>query len=216
VKRDQHYLLREHSERLDQYQRLLEEDQALRHAEYDRPDPKRRRLRVACNECATPWCCNQRVDVGIVEALVLYRYAAQRAPRELDEAIARGAASRKRAPLDESAFFRRRLPCPFLVRGKCAVFPVRPHRCRTHYMAGNPQKCRDQLAPTETYEMSPDRSLLAELARVAEELRFDAWIEGAKPTELSEVMHLVDALATAPRWKQPTVLDWPLVDGNDS
>src|SRR5207249_4949741 len=72
-----HFLFSEAAPLLDRYRALLEEDQALRHAEYDRPDPKRRRLRVACNDCSTPWCCNQRVAVELVEALVIYRYAAQ-------------------------------------------------------------------------------------------------------------------------------------------
>ena len=58
-----HPLLDEVREALDRYVALLEEDQALRHAQYDRLDPKRRRLRVMCNQCETPWCCNQRVAV---------------------------------------------------------------------------------------------------------------------------------------------------------
>jgi len=206
-----HFLFTEAAPLLDRYQALLVEDQALRHAEYDRPDPRRRRLRVACNDCRTPWCCNQRVAVELVEALVIYRYAATHEPRALKDAIERGRALHERPPLDDAAFFRLKTACPLLDRGRCTVFAVRPHRCRTHYMAGNPQKCRNELAPSETYEMSPDRALLAELRAVADEVRFALLLDGAKTTELAETLYLIDRVARGgKRWKAVRALDWDL------
>jgi Fe-S-cluster containining protein len=204
---------------LDRYQALLEEDQALRHAEYDKPDPKRRRLRVSCNECGTPWCCNQRVEVGIVEALVIHRWAAKNQPRLLAAAVARGRELAARPALDDTAFFRRRTPCPLLEKGQCGVFDVRPIACRTHYMAGNPLKCRDQLQPSETYAMSPDRALMAAIEQTAEEARFDALLEeaeaGARPRELTETLALLDAIEADPPkpWREERAAGWDLVGG---
>ena len=109
------------------------------------------------------------------------------------------------------AFFRRRVACPFLVKGRCSVYPVRPWACRTHYMAGNPLKCRDELQPSETYAMDPDPTIVAELARIVEDVRFFAQIERVVPVELSEVLHLIDKLLVAPAWQAPVTLDWPLV-----
>ena len=175
---------------LDRYVALLEEDQALRHAEYDRPDPRRRRLKVSCNACEKPWCCYQRVEVEPVEALVIWRWAREHAAQALRLAIQRGEKLRARPPEGDEAFFRRKEPCPFLVRGKCAIFPVRPYRCRSHYMAGPPIKCRDELSPRDSYEMSPDRSLWREAKRIAEEVEIEV-----SERELSSALAEVGALA---------------------
>ncbi len=209
-----HFLFHAPEGALDRYQALLEEDQALRHAEYDKPDPKRRRLKVMCNECETPWCCNQRVAVDFVEALVIYRYAVEHAPRELSAAVARGKSLHQAPPLADKEFFEKRRACPLLLRGQCMVFPVRPHRCRTHYMAGNPQKCRNELAPSETYEMSPDKSILIELEKIAEEVRFDALIDSVRPVELSEVLYFIDCMARSGKgpWRAMRTLDWDMIE----
>jgi Fe-S-cluster containining protein len=208
----EHPLLNAPEGALDRFVELLAEDQALRAEQYEKPDPKRRRLRVACNDCDKPWCCNQRVRVDLVEVLAIYRYAAEHAPRELGEAIARGHELRARSELTESEFFRRRAPCPFLTRGRCTVYAVRPHQCRCHYMAGNPLKCRDELTPSETYAMDPDRALLGELEEVAESIRFEHLAEGMRPSELAEALALVDALVRRGPWKAPRVVDWDLVE----
>lgn len=210
---DEHPLYREHAEALDRYVALLEEDQALRHELYDRPDPSKRRLRVACNECETPWCCNQRVSVDIVEALAIYRWAARRAPDALEAVVKRGKALRAGRPLDDKEHFRRKMTCPFLVKGRCAIFAVRPQRCRSHYMAGNPQRCRDELAPRETYEMNPDRTILNELRAIADDVRFFAHIEDVRVDELAQALHLVDEIVRGGvTWDRPRVLDWTLVE----
>lgn len=206
-----HPLVDEPEGALDRIVTLLEEDQALRHAEYDKPDPKRRRLRVSCNQCDVPWCCNQRVAVEFVEALVIFRWAATHAPVALAHAIDRGHKLRGAPPMTDAEFFRRRVTCPFLIKNECSIFPVRPHRCRSHYMAGNPMKCRDELQPKETYEMSPDNALLAEIDALADDVRFNHFIEGARPTELAELMAFIDGLLQRGPWKSPRVLDWDLV-----
>lgn len=208
-----HPLFGEHAATLDRAVALLEEDQALRHDRYDHPDPRRRRLRVACNACETPWCCNQRVDVGLLEALVIYRYALVHAPDRLEAAVARGRRLHAGPPRTDAEHFRRREPCPLLFKDRCVVFPVRPGRCRSHYMAGNPLRCRDELAPRDSYEMNPDPTLVAEIERLAEDLAFFAQVRSVGPTELSELLALVDAVARRDvRWSVPTKLDWPLVE----
>ena len=208
-----HFLFTENTAALDRYQSLFDEDDELRHAEYDRPDPKRRRLRVMCNDCETPWCCNQRVDMELVQAMVLYRWAAANVPVQLAAAIARGKEQRGwKEPLTEAEFFHKKMSCPFLVKGRCSVYAARPHPCRTHYMGGNPSKCRDELQPSETYAMDPDGGLIAEMARIADDVKFFALIEDVEPTELCETLHFIDELASVPKWKKPGLLDWRVVD----
>jgi Fe-S-cluster containining protein len=204
-----HFLFQEARTALDRYAALLDEDQALRDSEYKTPDPRRRRLRIACNECTTPGCCNQRVDVEFVEALVLYRWAAEHAPRQLADAVKRGEALHAGPQLTDTDFFRRRVPCAFLVKGQCVVYPVRPYACRAHYMAGNPSKCRTELQPTDTYEMNPDNALIREIESTAEDVRFELLVEGCEPRELSEVLALIDRLVhKAARWRAPRMLRW--------
>lgn len=213
---ESHFLFRDHRASLDRYLALLDEDQALRAGEYERPDPARRRLRVSCNQCTTPFCCNQQVDIDLAEALVLFRWALEHARPQLQEALRRGHELHQRqgrrrdphpAPMSEDeSFFRRRVPCPFLSQGRCTVYRVRPWPCRTHYMAGNPLKCRDQLQPAETYAMDPDPTLRAELAQLSEDLRFFAQVEAVEPRELSQVLHLVERLLALPPWRAPVRL----------
>lgn len=206
------FLFTENVAALDRFQALLDEDDVLRHAEYDQPDPKRRRLRVMCNGCEAPWCCNQRVDMDLVEALALYRWAAANAPVQLAAGIARGKEQRRwKKELTDSEFFHRRVACPFLVRGRCSAYAARPHPCRTHYMGGNPLKCRDELQPSETYAMDPDGNVIEELRTIAEDLKFFALIEGVEPTEMCDLLYLIDRLATVPKWKKARTLGWKSV-----
>ena len=206
----EHPLFSEHAEAQARYLTLLDEDQVLRAAEYEHPDPARRRLRVACNACHTPFCCNQRVDVNLVEALVLYCWAATHARPQLDEAIRRGRDLVARGkPLDVEAFFRRRVACPFLVKGRCGVYPVRPWPCRTHYMAANPLKCRDELAPHETYAMDPDPTIRSELAALEKDVRFFAQVHSVEPVELSQVLYLIEQVVlSGVAWSAPLDLDF--------
>ena len=208
----EHPLFRDHGEALDRYEALLVEDQAQRDAEYARPDASRRRLKIACNDCTAPWCCYQHVDATLVEALVLYRWASTHAPGALQAALARGRALEKDPPADDAAHFRRKLPCPFLVGGRCAVYPVRPHRCRSHYMAGPPKLCREELAPRDTYGMSPDPKLLEELSQLGSDLAFFAQVEDVAVSELSRLLRLVDQVArSGVTWSRPVRLEAGLV-----
>ena len=215
----QSFLFRDHAAALDRYLALLDEDQAQRSERFEHPDPSKRRLRVACNHCETPFCCNQRVDVELVEALVLFRHAAEHARPQLEEAIRRGhllhsarpTAERGPPIAEDEAFFRRRVACPFLVKGRCSIYRVRPWSCRTHYMASNPLKCRDELQPSETYSMDPDPALLGELQKLAEDVRFFAQVESMAPSELSQVLHLIDGLLALPPWREPQRLDFATI-----
>ena len=200
------FLFTEYREELDRYVGLLDEDQALRTTDYDNPDGTRRRMRIACNECDTPWCCNQLVSMEFVEALVLYRWAAEHVPRQLTQALERGRSLASKKPLDDETFFRRKMPCAFLLKGRCSVYAVRPHACRTHYMAGPPRKCYGELAPSETYAMDPDPVINEEIRKLADDVRFFAQIESVGPHEMNELLALIDGLAGEERWKEPRVL----------
>ena len=201
---------------LARYQALLDEEQALRAEHYEKPDPGKRRLKVSCNACDTPWCCNQRVDVNLVDALAVYRYASTHARAQLELVLKRARELRRRPELDDDAFFRRKIPCAFLVKGRCTVYAARPQACRSHYMAGNPQRCRDELAPRETLQMSPDPSLTAELERVATDHLFFSLVDDVEPTELSQVLLYIDTLVQKDiRWSAAGLLDWEFLAGRE-
>jgi Fe-S-cluster containining protein len=227
-----HPLLAEHAATLDRLEALLLEDQAQRAEQFENPDPARRRLKVACNDCTSPWCCYQRVTVDFAEALLIYRHAAQKARPQLEAAFKRAKELRhergkerrlvtkdgKPPPPwtdDDDAYFRHRLPCPFLQHGRCTVYPVRPDRCRTHYMQANPQKCRDELTPSETYAMDPSARLKNEIAEVKNDLQFFAQVKDMVPVELAEVLLLIESLRGQPLWDRPRTLEFPASRGDD-
>jgi Fe-S-cluster containining protein len=132
---------------------------------------------VSCRAgCAA--CCRQLVVVSPLEALAIERHvrSADRAQRRrLEEAHARHSqALSRRAPLmrrlqafraargylspDEGDALEREyraayLPCPFLEKERCTIYPARPFACREHYVLTPPELCaRDpdavQMPPT--------------------------------------------------------------------
>jgi Putative zinc- or iron-chelating domain len=85
---------------------------------------------IAC-KAGCGWCCHQQVGVSVPEAIRIALHirslpAAEssvmtQAVRQLDDRI-NGLATSKRAAA--------KLPCAFLADGFCAIYPVRPLRCR--------------------------------------------------------------------------------------
>ncbi|NJA07486.1 YkgJ family cysteine cluster protein [Methylococcaceae bacterium WWC4] len=88
---------------------------------------------VDCDKgCAT--CCTLRVTATAPEVLLIERFIrhGQARGRELNLAKRVVKANAETAGLDEARRVALRRRCPFLERGVCMIYPVRPLACRGH------------------------------------------------------------------------------------
>ncbi|MDR3390564.1 MAG: YkgJ family cysteine cluster protein [Sulfuriferula sp.] len=90
---------------------------------------------LACHKgCAT--CCTMRVIATAPEVLMAARYiraadtALKQAGIDLPQRIAD--ADIKTRGCDESQRMKQRRHCPFIAKGRCVIYPVRPLACRGH------------------------------------------------------------------------------------
>jgi Putative zinc- or iron-chelating domain len=79
---------------------------------------------IAC-KAGCGWCCHQHVAILPAEAVAIARAIdgtplAEKFDREAPAILGTTNEARKKA----------RRPCPFLIEGACAVYEVRPNRCR--------------------------------------------------------------------------------------
>jgi Fe-S-cluster containining protein len=120
---------------------------------------------VSCQAgCAA--CCRQLVVVSPLEALAIERHvrSADRAQRRRWEAAharhsralsrqpalmrrlqafraARGYLSPGEGDRLEREYWAAQLPCPFLEKERCTIYPVRPFACREHFAVTPPEQC---------------------------------------------------------------------------
>jgi Fe-S-cluster containining protein len=80
------------------------------------------------------FCCHNQIEVTPPEALLLGDYVAQNfsaeEKRRLGERIEQAIRLKTGKSKQEVAECRQQLPCPCLIEGRCAVYPVRPLVCR--------------------------------------------------------------------------------------
>lgn len=97
-------------------------------------------------------CCHRLVVCTRIEALALAEYlneGGRLAPRA--RAIEDHAGALRQAiegPASETQghhWFERRVPCPFLADGRCAVYALRPLSCRAHHSTDDPRGCSEPL-----------------------------------------------------------------------
>lgn len=91
-----------------------------------------RRLACRAGCCA---CCRQPIPASTLEVLGLKWFALERLTAPQRRALARS--------LDQAG-----TGCPFLVRGACAAYPLRPMACREFVMLGG--SCRADEQPERT------------------------------------------------------------------
>lgn len=88
---------------------------------------------VACHKgCAT--CCTLRVTATAPEVLLIARFIrwSDRQNRALNLAKRVTKADQSTRGLDEAERVKLRKTCPFIQRGVCTIYPVRPLACRGH------------------------------------------------------------------------------------
>jgi Fe-S-cluster containining protein len=93
-----------------------------------RREEKRRRARLACRRgCAS--CCRVNTDIPVfpVELAGISRFCTEELAGDARGEVRRQCAAHARGG-----------PCPFLVAGACAVYPVRPTACRLLGVFGAP------------------------------------------------------------------------------
>ena len=61
------------------------------------------------------------------------------------------------------------IPCPFLDRGQCAIYPVRPVCCATYFSVSPPEYCQsDSNIPATILEVKPSEANLRKLAELTD------------------------------------------------
>lgn len=100
---------------------------------------------VSCRTCTqeSPGCCYQKTMVYAQEGLVIGRYLRQHG---LDtpalRAELRAAGEEMEGHSRADWFHGARSPCVFLKNGKCGIYQVRPHVCRTYYVINESFRCQ--------------------------------------------------------------------------
>jgi Fe-S-cluster containining protein len=129
---------------------------------------------VSCRAgCAA--CCRQFVVVSPLEALAVERHVrsaspAQRRRWEAAHARHRAALARQTSVMRRLAAFRAargylppeegdtleqeywaaQIPCPFLEKERCTIYPVRPFACREHFALTPAERCAQDLDAVHT------------------------------------------------------------------
>ena len=82
--------------------------------------------RAGCN-----YCCHVRVDVLAHEAIALFRYLKSQIPEDRADAIAAQvvANAERLATMTPEEHSAARVPCAFLVSGRCSAYAARPLAC---------------------------------------------------------------------------------------
>ncbi|WP_232056794.1 MULTISPECIES: YkgJ family cysteine cluster protein [Methylomonas] len=88
---------------------------------------------IACHKgCAT--CCTLRVTASAPEVLLVARFIRWQDQRDPASNLGKRVikANQTTVGLDEAARVKLRKTCPFIRRGACGIYPVRPLACRGH------------------------------------------------------------------------------------
>jgi hypothetical protein len=94
---------------------------------------------TACrNKCS--YCCNIAATMTETEADILGKYVGRK-PKKITQRVDILANIPKYSGV----------PCPFLKKGKCSVYEVRPLACRIHFnLADTPHFCNTDIPPGES------------------------------------------------------------------
>ena len=103
------------------------------------------------------WCCYQPVFAATHELFCIREYVQKSLPEELQEELQRRAVEKSRLTLQIShrELYRFRHACPFLDRGSCLIYEVRPMACRI-YLSSSAESCKREYRDPEDREHIPE------------------------------------------------------------
>ncbi len=149
---------------------------------------------VVCKQGCN-WCCHQHVTVLAAEAIAIHAHIAgtplaARLRASIPAIVGTDTATRKAA----------RTPCPFVDEGGCAIYELRPNRCRSVH-SRDEGYCRRRFEGAVHEPVSPDRPIPVEPVGVA-----DATLAGLAQAlrgrglavEALELVHALAILADDP------------------
>ncbi|WP_291858288.1 YkgJ family cysteine cluster protein [Marinilabilia sp.] len=110
---------------------------------------------VACH-MGCQWCCHQAVFASTHEMVVLMDYLEKRFSSEVVDEIKQKAKAKeaKLSGLSPQEALNTSHPCPFLRKGSCMVYPVRPLGCRI-YLSSNEESCKAKYQHPEDPKAIP-------------------------------------------------------------
>lgn len=129
-------------------------DALMARFEAENPLPHAIACRPGCD-----FCCHNQIEVLPLEALAIGSFVQALPPAELkqlQERIETSLAQRAGKTKHDIARSRREFPCPFLSRGLCAIYPIRPLVCRAMHSL-DADFCRQSL---QDEDLPPDRYYL--------------------------------------------------------
>jgi Fe-S-cluster containining protein len=118
---------------------------------------EREGLAVACRRGCS-FCCSQAVLASSHEILAIEQYLKDHIGKDILEGIRSRTAEKHSVTREMRAmeFLHHIQACPFLDKGSCLIYPVRPMACRC-YLSSSLKSCRDQ------YDHPVDRTKIAAL-----------------------------------------------------
>lgn len=149
---------------------------------------------LACRQGCN-WCCHQHVTVLAAEALAIHAHIAG---TELEARLRAAAPSIVGvSPADRKAA---RTPCPFVAADGCAIYALRPNRCRSVH-SRDADYCRRRYEGAVGEPVAPDRPIPVEPVAAA-----DATLAGLAralrgrglAVEALELVHALSILADDP------------------
>lgn len=111
---------------------------------------------LACKQGCS-WCCHFSIDIRPVEAFNIVEFlcanfSAERINQIRSELIANQATLNQ---LDEEQRMRLNIKCPFLLEGRCSIYPARPQTCR-NYHATDSAGCKQSYDQPDNMDIAPE------------------------------------------------------------
>lgn len=120
-------------------------------------DTVNRQHKISCNTCKKDYCCYQMVGVPLFEAVIIADWILRngrsdilielrKQGRDQVELLTNRGGLTVRNIIkyhDEicGEWFDQQRPCPFLSKGRCLIYPIRPSSCSSHCVITPPEQC---------------------------------------------------------------------------
>lgn len=125
--------------------------------------------RSACHTCTSPACCRWMVITWPAEAREIGAFVSdwpvekrQRVHDNIVMWLALFRSKPQEVQVQERLWMKEKIPCPFLERGRCSIYEVRPSGCRLQYnFTDDPATCADAETKDKMLDASGLQSYFA-------------------------------------------------------